>query len=79
MIHSKLRNWRFRALMAAMVLPLAALAGGCATVYYGQVAVPDTKQRLVAGQGEGFWSADKRLWVIEDGKVEDVNIVEENK
>lgn len=62
---------RLRVLFAAL-----ALAGsGCASVYMGQAAVPNTQQRLVVGHdGWPF----QRVWVIENGIVHDVRIVMES-
>jgi hypothetical protein len=59
-----------------LLLASAALASGCGSAYYGQVAVPNTNQRLVVGHDN--WPS-KQIWVIEGDKVDTVRIVEERK
>ena len=54
------------------ILAFTLLGTGCQTVYTGQVAVPNTKQRLVVGHDGGPFA---RIWVIEDGKAYDVKVV----
>jgi hypothetical protein len=56
-----------------VMLLIAALASGCGSIYYGQVPVPNTNQRLIVGHDS--WPS-KQIWVIEGGKVDSVRIVE---
>jgi len=49
---------------------------GCGSAYTGQIAVPNTNQRLVVGH-DSFPS--KQLWVIDGGKVESVKIIKEER
>ena len=59
-----------------LAVPLAGIAAGCDTFVHGQVAVPDSNQRLAAG-ADGVPS--KQVWVIENGKAERVKIVTEDQ
>lgn len=64
------RMWRI-----AVMLSIVGLSG-CGSAYTGQVAVPNTNQRLVVGHDN--WPS-KQIWVIEGGKVEPVTIVREGR
>ena len=52
------------------------LMAGCGSVYTSQLAVPGTNQRLVVGHDN--WPS-KQIWVIENGKVDTVKIVKEER
>lgn len=60
-----------------VLLATAAFGSACGgSVYYGQVPVPNTNQRLVVGH-DSFPS--KQMWVIENGKIQPVGIVFEER
>ncbi len=71
-----MRRWLFRMFpgrgLSTCLLALTFLGTSCQTVYLGQAAVPNTKQRLVVGHDGGPFA---RIWVIEGGKAHDVKIV----
>ncbi len=71
------KNWK-KSLATASFLCILFLTGillsGCGSVFMGQVAVPNTTQRLVVGHDGGPL---KRVWVIDGDKVEDVKVEEE--
>ena len=61
MVHHPL--WIRLARVTALAVPLAGIAAGCDTFVHGQLAVPDSNQRLAAG-ADGVPS--KQVWVIEN-------------
>ena len=61
-------------LLAAIVMLSTAGLSGCGSAYTGQVAVPNTNQRLVVGHDN--WPS-KQIWVIEGDKAESVKIIKE--
>ena len=67
---------RKKILAAIVMLLVGGLESGCGSIYYGQVAVPNTNQRLVVGHDS--WPS-KQIWVIEGDKVESVRIVTEDR
>lgn len=58
------------------LLLLAGSVTGCGSAYTGQIAVPNTNQRLVVGHDN--WPS-KQIWVIEGGKVESVKVIKEDR
>jgi hypothetical protein len=58
------------------VLGLALLTSACTTWFNDQIDVPGTNQRLIVGHdGWPF----RKAWVMEDGKLQTVKIVRENR
>ena len=50
-----------------------ALVSGCRSYFMDQVAVPNTKQRLVVGQYVNVFASgapSRQVWVIDGGKLE---------
>lgn len=76
MIHQEFKAPRNGSLAAIVMLLISGFVTGCGSAYTGQVAVPNTGQRLVVGH-DSFPS--KKIWVIEDGKVESVKVVKEER
>jgi len=59
-----------------IVVALAALlfCTGCATVYMDQVQVAPNA-RLVVGVKQAFGGAKKKVWLIENGQVTEIQVV----
>ena len=57
---------------ALVIILILGPVAGCGSAYTGQVAVPNTSQRLVVGHDN--WPS-KQIWVIEGGNVESVKII----
>lgn len=65
-----------RRLIAPTAFLLALPCSACATWVRDQVKVPGTNQRLLVGSDD--WPT-KKVWVLEDGKIQPVKIVMEKR
>ena len=59
-----------RAARLAAPLFLLLVTPGCATWFQGSVRVPDPDQHLIFG----FAGSKAKVWVLENGKLEDVEV-----